>query len=71
MTFTIETTPEREMLLKQEAARRGLSVDELAKILWDELLEDLEDAASAERVLANTNPNQWRSLDELRKAVRG
>lgn len=71
MTFTIETTPASEALLQQVAKERGLSVEQLAKVLWEEMMEDLEDAAQAERILANTNPAEWRSLDELRQAVRG
>ena len=71
MTLTLETTPEREVLLKREAARRGLSAAEFAQSLLDEMLEDLEDDARAAHILENTDPSEWRSLDELRRAVRG
>jgi hypothetical protein len=35
------------------------------------MLEDLEDAAGANRVTSETNPDEWVSLDEVRRSVRG
>ena len=71
MTVVIETTPESDVLLQQEAARRGLTVEVLAKELFQEMLEDLEDAADANRAISETNSDDWVSLDEVRRAVRG
>ena len=71
MTLVIETTPGDEMLLQQEAVRRGVSREVLARELLREALEDLEDAADAARVLEGSNPQEWASLDDLRRAVRG
>lgn len=53
MTFTIETTPERELILEQEAKRRGLSMEQFARSLFEEAIEDLEDAITADRIAAD------------------
>ena len=69
MTLIIEVAPERQTLLDEEAARRGVSPAELAGALLDEMLEDLEDVAEARRRLAQTKPEEYRTLDDLRKAL--
>lgn len=69
MTFTIDTTPETEALLQQEAVRRGASLEEVARTIFAEALEDLEDVADARNALSASNPQEWRSLDELRSAT--
>jgi hypothetical protein len=71
MSLVLETTPELDARLEKEAERRGVSVDALVNLLMDEMLEDMEDAADAQAIIHNTNPDEWRSLDDLRKAVRG
>ena len=56
------------------AKERGISFEEVVALYPDpseELLEDLEDevdAADAERILANSDPTQRKTLDDLRKA---
>ncbi len=31
--------------------------------------ENAQDAADADRIIAKTNPNEWKSLDDLRQAL--
>lgn len=56
------------------AKERGISFEEVVALYPDpseELLEELEDevdAADAERILANTDPSEYKTLDDLRKA---
>lgn len=56
------------------AKERGISFEEVAALYPDpseELLEELEDevdAADAQRILANSDPSQRKTLDDLRKA---
>jgi len=38
MTFQIDLSPEKETMLREEAARRGISADEYAKRLLEESL---------------------------------
>ena len=71
MTLTIEATRKHTAILEQEAQRRGQSVEFIANELFLEIVEDLEDAADANRILRETDPSTWHSLDELRKVVRG
>lgn len=70
MTLTIEVAPETEAQLQEEAARLGVPVEQLVSEMIDDLLQDKEDAEDARRILAETKPEEWRSLDELRAAIR-
>lgn len=74
--MTIEFTPEQEARFEQKAQERGLSKEEWVRraLHWlaltpeeREELEDEEDAAEAERRLAESDPTQWRTLDDLRR----
>jgi len=71
MTLTINPTPRDAVFLQREAKRRGLDVERLAALLFAEAIEDMEDAAEAEAILSRTDSREWRSLDDLRQAVRG
>lgn len=72
MTLTIELSPEREQALREAAARKGVPVAELASALFHGALQDLEqdriDGEEAMRILANSNPEERRTLDDLRQA---
>ena len=70
MTFVIEVTPELERAFADEAARRGVAAPELANEVLTDWLEDQQDAEDARRILKNTDPNKWRTLDDLRQALR-
>lgn len=76
----LRLTEDALTLLKAMSQRTGLSqagVIELAvreKAARDGAMDALEDHADAEeaaRILENSDPTQRRTLDELRKAVRG
>lgn len=69
--MSIQIAPELETELQNAAAREGVSLDEIAARALAEWLEDARDIALAEERLATTDPSQWRTLDELRAAVRG
>jgi hypothetical protein len=71
MTITIEATSSEIQLLEAEAARRGLTSAQLAQELFAEGLEELEADERAARILEATDPKKWRTLDDLRRAVRG
>lgn len=74
--MTPTTTLSRYMknVFEAVAKERGISFEEVAALYpdpTDELLEELEDevdAADAERILANSDPTQRKTLDDLRKA---
>ncbi len=77
--MTLEIAPELEARLEEKASARGLTKEEFAvhalrrlTLTEEELeeLEDEEDAAEADHILATTDPSQWRTLDELRAAIR-
>ena len=57
------------------AKERGLSFEEVVALYPDpteELLEELEDEvdlAEAERIMANSDPSQRKTLDDWRKAL--
>ena len=70
MTLLIEVAPETEAELQAEATRRGLSVSQVAGEMLDDMLQDKEDAEDARRILAETEPEEWRTLDELRAALK-
>ena len=69
--MSIQLAPELESQLQDVTARQGTTPDEVISRLLSEWLEDQKDIALAEHVLATTDETQWRSLDELRAAVRG
>lgn len=75
MTLTLELSPERESLLKEAAARQGVSVPELAGSLIDEALQDLEQDNEdlTELRVSRISPDspELHTLDELRAAIRG
>ena len=74
MTLTLELPSEVEKLLCAVAKERGVSLEEIVALYPDaseETLEELEDevdVAEAERRMANSDPSQWKTLDDLRKA---
>lgn len=79
MTLTIEVAPETQSWLQSEASRRGTSAERIASEMLDELKatllenqaqEDREDIADARRILAESKPNEWRTLDDLRHELR-
>ena len=78
MSLTIEIEPQIEARLREQAARRGVSVEaEAARLLslstlTDEEREDLEDEldiAAAERARSEdaVNPGSRKTLDDLRR----
>ena len=69
MALLVEVAPETEAQLHEEAARRGLPVSQVAGEMLDDMLQDKEDAQEARRILAETKPEEWRTLDELRAAL--
>jgi hypothetical protein len=69
MTLTFTIKPEIATALEVEAKRAGQSVQEYAAELFAEAIEDVLDAAEADCIMANTDPSEWRSLDELRAAI--
>lgn len=77
MTLTIELKPEIEQLLCAVAKERGVSLEEVVagrlnfNFTEDELeeLEDELDVAEAERRLANSDPADYKTLDDWRKAL--
>lgn len=80
MTLTIELPAEVEKLLRQVARERGIKLEDiLAERLGlaqrlnfsEEELEELEDeldVAEAKRRLANNDPSERKTLDDLRRA---
>ncbi|MEO6908469.1 MAG: hypothetical protein ABI210_11320 [Abditibacteriaceae bacterium] len=70
-TLTINPTSRNTAFLKREAKKRGVAVEQLASQLFIEAVEDMEDAVEAESILSKTDSRQWRTLDDLRQAVRG
>lgn len=69
MTLTIDLPADRQEILNSEAARRGVSPEQLATDLFDEWLEDLADVENARRVLGEGDLSDCYTLDDLRKAV--
>lgn len=78
MTLTIEIQPQVEGRLRAEAAELGLSLEELAtrrlrvSFLSDEENEDLEDEidlAAVRRARLEDDPNDHKTLDDLRAAL--
>lgn len=76
MTLTIELKPEIENLLRHVAKERGVSLEEviadrLNLNFSEEEIEELEDEvdiARAECILAESDPSERKTLDDLRKA---
>ncbi len=74
MTHATELAPLTENLLRAVAKERGVSFEEVVALYPDpseetiEELEDEVDIARAERILANSDPSQRKTLDDLRKA---
>jgi hypothetical protein len=80
MTLTIDLKPEVERLLRAVARERGVELEDivaerlgLAERLdfSEEELEELEDeldVAEAKRRLANNDPSERKTLDDLRRA---
>ncbi len=66
MTLTIEVAPETETQLKEEAARRGLPVAQVAGEMLDDLLQDKEDAEEARRILAETRPEEYIPWEQVK-----
>ncbi len=72
MTPAIELAPLTENLFRAVAKERGVSFDEVVTLYADpseetvEELEDEVDVARAERILANSDPSQWKTLDDWR-----
>jgi hypothetical protein len=71
MTFAFKIKPEIAGLLEIEAKRAGQSVQDYAAELFAEAIEDALDAAEADHILANSDPSQRRTMDELRAALYG
>jgi hypothetical protein len=75
MTLTIEVAPDRQAVLQEEAARRGLSAEQLAGEMLDDslqdLLQDAEDIEEARYRLANPDPRPNRTLADLRAHIEG
>ena len=71
MTLTIELTPEAESALQTAAAQKGVSAPQFAVDLLMTALEDWEDGIEATQILAQSDPEKRRTLDELRQAIRG
>ena len=69
MTLTFKITPEVAAALAEEAKRAGQSVQDYAADIFAEAIEDVLDVAEADRIIVNTDPAEWRSLDELRAAI--
>lgn len=75
MTHATELAPLTENLLRAVAKERGISFEEVVALYpnpTEEQLEELEDevdAAAAERILANSDPSQRKTLDDLRQAL--
>ena len=74
--MTLDFTPELEARLEQKAQERGISKEEwvVRAVKWlaltpeeREELEDEEDAAEADRRLANPEPGPRYTLDDLRR----
>lgn len=74
MTPAIELSRYAKNVFTDVAKERGISFEEVVALYPDpseETLEELEDevdAADAERILANSDPSQRKTLDDLRKA---
>ena len=75
MTLTLEITPETQRLLEVGANAAGRSVAnytaELLAQVAEEAAEDAIDVADAERIMANSDPANRRTLAELRTAIYG
>ena len=81
MSIVLNLSPEFEAKIAERAQEQGLSKEEFAaRALFEkaalseeerEAIEDARDIAVAEYRLATTDPTQWRTLDELREAIRG
>lgn len=71
MTLLLDMPPETEAILRQEAQQRGLTVERYVVELVEDTILDREDAAEARQIKAATKPEEWRSLDDLRAAIRG
>ncbi len=75
MTLTIELSPEKEQALQAAAASQGVALPQLVDTLLEEALRDFEqdkaDGEEAMQILANSDPKERRTLDELRQAIRG
>ena len=78
MIITLELSPDVERALETEAAHYGMSASQLAQQLIAETLstrerieaqQDLEDVEEARRVLAESDPSQRRTLNDLRRAL--
>ncbi len=78
MTITLELPPDVERALQTEAAHHGISASQLAQQLIAETLsarerveaeQDLEDAAEARRILAETKPEDWIPWEQLKAEI--
>jgi len=73
MTPAIELSRYARNVFEDVAKERGISFEEVAALYPDpseDLLEELEDevdAAAAERILANSDPSEWKILDDWQK----
>ena len=75
MTLTLKLTPEKQRALEELAEASGQSVADCAAQLLGTALEDVEEdvdaVAEAERRLESSDPSQRRTLAELRAAIFG
>jgi uncharacterized protein (DUF1778 family) len=71
MTLTLEIAPEIEAALSQAAQASGQSLSDYAAELLAQAAEDAQDIADADRIMAESDPSTWRTLDELRTAIYG
>ena len=75
MTLTIEIQPEVERLLRAVARQRGVALEEVVASCLDfspEALEELEDeldVAAMQRARLENDPNERKTLDDLRAAL--
>ncbi len=75
MTPTATLSRYAQNVFADVAKERGIPFEEVVALYpepTEELLEELEDevdAAEAERILANSDPSQRKTLDDWRKAL--
>ena len=71
MTFTFKIKPEIAAALEIEAKRTGQSVQDYVAEIFADAIEDVLDAAEADHILANNDPSQRRTMEELRATLYG
>lgn len=70
MTLMIKVALETQVTLQEEAARKGISMEQVAAAILDETLQEREDLAEAQRRLADGNLDDCYTLDDLRHSLK-